>query len=433
MSRVVVVGGGFGGMASAARLAKLGHDVTLVEASERLGGALGLVEQDGFSWDAGPTRTLLPAVVRDLFRKSGRALEKELELVPVTPLAQHRFEDDTVLDLPSGRAGQLHAITEALGAKPAQQWLDYVDEMGTVWEALRRDLYERPWSDAHASKESRDLLSSRLSLARHVGRTFRDERLRLMALQHSALEGHQARDVPAWQGMWSYLEQNLGAWTVPGGMGLMAEVLVDRLRTRGVTTLTGTTVTDLVVEGGRVVAVRTADGSQPADIVVVAIDPRKLPTLARHVERTMPAIPPVVCHLGILGPVPELPGEVVFHGDPMLVLRTTGRAPDGAHAWTLLGRGRIAEDMVNMLHRNDIRIREQIEVRVDLSPRQLVEQWHGSPNGVLWQGRASLMRRLGPDSPIEGVMVAGAHTRLGAGIPSVGLSAALVAQRIGPA
>ena len=31
MARVVVVGGGLGGLAAAARLAKLGHDVTLVE------------------------------------------------------------------------------------------------------------------------------------------------------------------------------------------------------------------------------------------------------------------------------------------------------------------------------------------------------------------------------------------------------------------
>ena len=48
MARVVVVGGGFGGMASAARLAKLGHEVTLLEASSRLGGALGFVERGGF-------------------------------------------------------------------------------------------------------------------------------------------------------------------------------------------------------------------------------------------------------------------------------------------------------------------------------------------------------------------------------------------------
>ena len=127
MSRVVVVGGGFGGTAAAARLAKQGHDVTVVERLDRLGGALGFVEQDGYRWDDGPTSTALPAVVRDLFRKSGRPLARELELVPVEPMREHRFEDGTVLAMPSGnRSAQLEAVDAALGAGLGQQWVDHV-------------------------------------------------------------------------------------------------------------------------------------------------------------------------------------------------------------------------------------------------------------------------------------------------------------------
>ena len=61
MARVAVVGGGLAGCASAARLAKLGHEVTLVEALPDLGGAVGVTAQDGFEWDAGPAATALPA------------------------------------------------------------------------------------------------------------------------------------------------------------------------------------------------------------------------------------------------------------------------------------------------------------------------------------------------------------------------------------
>jgi phytoene dehydrogenase-like protein len=434
MARVVVIGGGFGGLASAARLAKLGHDVTLLEASERLGGALGYVEAEGFRWDSGPTTTLLPAVIRDFFRKSGRPAEKEIDLVPVEPAQQHRFADGTVLDLPGGsRAGQHDAVAAALGEDAARRWIGYVDDFGEVWDALRRDWFERLWSEEHASKDAKALLSTRLTLHRVVNRELRDERLRLVACHRVAFDGHEPRNVPAWEGLWSYVEQNFGAWTLPGGMGQLADVLAARLETRGVTVLTTNPARDLVVEGGRVVGVRLDEGTIDADHVVCAIDPRRLPALAPYVARTMPAIPPSMCHIGVVGDVPVLPAEVVLHGDPTLVLRTTGTAPEGAHAWTVLGRGRLAEDIVTALHRSGIKVRDQVEVRVDRSPRELVEQWGGSPLGVLWQGRNTLARRLGTRTPIEGVYMAGAHTTPGAGLPSVGLSAALVSQMIGPA
>lgn len=438
MARVVVVGGGFGGMASAARLAKLGHDVTLLEAAERLGGALGLVEQDGFTWDSGPSTTLLPAVVRDFFRKSGRAAEKEIDLVPVEPVQQHRFPDKEVLDLPGGsRAAQLDAVTSALGADAGRRWVEYVDDFGEVWEALRKDWFERPWSEEHASKDAKRLLATRLTLHKVVQRELRDERLRMLALHRSSFDGHEPRNVPAWVGVWSYVEQNFGAWTIPGGMGRLAGVLTDRLATRGVTVLTGTPALDVVVRGGRAVGVQVGNGVGngvvDADHVVCAIDPRRLPALAPLVARTMPAIPPSMCHIGIVGDVPDLPAEVVLHGEPTLVLRTTGTAPDGAHAWTILGRGRLAEDIVTALYRAGIKVRDQVEVRVDRSPRELVEQWNGSPLGVLWQGRGTVARRLGTTTPIGHLSMAGAHTTPGAGLPSVGLSAALVAQVIGPA
>ncbi len=439
MARVVVVGGGYGGLASAVRLAKTGHDVTLLEASAALGGALGTVEQDGFRWDSGPTSTLLPAVLRDLFRKSGRPLERELELVPVDPVRQHRFPTDdtdetTVLDLPTGsRAAQLDAVEAALGGGAGERWAAYVAAFADDWEALRRDWLERPYAAEHASRHARDLLSTRMTLHKVLARRFKDERLRQLAGYPMTLEGHDLRNVPAWLGMWSYVEQRFGAWTVPGGLGALAAVLTSRLATRGVQVLLSTPASDLEVAGGRVVGVRTPAGLVEADHVVCAVDPRRLPALAPHVARTMPAIPPVLTHLGLAGPVPDLPAEVVLHGDPMLVVRTTGVAPAGSAAWTVLGRGRIAEDLVTALQRAGIRVRDQVVTRVDRSPRDQVERWGGSPYGVLWQGRGTVTRRLGPRTPLPNLYAAGAHATPGAGLPAVGLSAALVAQAIGPA
>ena len=417
MSRVVVVGGGFGGMAVAARLAKTGHEVTLLERSPDLGGALGSVSEEGFTWDAGASYTLLPAVLRDLFRKTGRPLERELDLEPLDLVREHRFEDDTTLALPTSRAGQLPA---------------HVDSFTEDWEVLRQHYFEHPWQRAALPDAVRRRFDSREMLHKRLKKTLKDERLRDLATFPFLAEGHDPRNVPAWMGLVAYLEQRFGTWHVPGGMARITEVLGARLATRGVTVLRGTPARDVVLREGRAVAVRTDEGDIDADEVVVAVDPRGLPSLAPLVERTMPAIPPVVCHVGLEGDVPDLPHEVVLHGDPLLVVRTGGHAPDGRHAWTIHGRGKIAEDLLRALARHRIDVRAQLVHRVDRSPRELVQLWGSSPLGVLWQGRSTVRARLGPDTPIPHLHTAGAHATPGAGLPFVGLSAALVAERIGP-
>jgi len=432
MARVVVIGGGFGGMASAARLAKRGHEVTLLERLPQLGGALAFVESEGFAWDAGPTSTLLPAVVRDLFRKSGRPLERELELVPREIVREHHFADGSTVALPGGsRAAQIDAV-DRLGSGLGEQWAAYVGAFADDWDMLRRNYFERPWRPDVTDPAVVKRIHTRESVAKRLKRSFKDERLRLLAAHPFSFEGHDPRDVPAWAGVISYLEQNFGAWTVPGGMGLLAEAMAGRLATRKVDVRTQTAVSDIVVREGRAVAVATDAGEIDADHVVCAVDPRQIPALAEHVRRTLPAIPPVVCHLGLTGDdLPEIPTEAVFHGDPTLVVRAGVRAPDGGRAVTILGRGLLSEDIVIALARRGLNLRNHIEVRLDRSPRAQVEHWRSSPMGVLWQGRSTLRDRLGTRTPIPGVYAAGAHATPGAGLPYVGLSGALVAQEIG--
>jgi phytoene dehydrogenase-like protein len=187
------------------------------------------------------------------------------------------------------------------------------------------------------------------------------------------------------------------------------------------------------VRDGRVTGVSTTAGDLDAEVVVCAVDPRRMPALAESVRRTVPAIPAATTYLGLEGEVPDLPHELVVHGDPCLVLRTLGRAPEGHRAWTILTRGRHDDDPVEVLARHGLDVRDRVVVRVDLSPRDLVERWGGSPLGVQWQGRGTIRRRLGPRTPIGGVYAAGASATPGSGLPYVGLSAALVAQLVGPA
>ena len=149
-----------------------------------------------FTWDAGPTSLLLPAVVRDLFRRSGRPVEKELDLVPLPVVREHRFEDGTRLVLPTGSRADQAAAVETLGAGLGEQWAAYVDAFGPDWELLRRDHLERPvpprprpaGADPPAGRP-RDALPPRQgALPRRAPR--------LVAAHPFVADGHDLRDVP---------------------------------------------------------------------------------------------------------------------------------------------------------------------------------------------------------------------------------------------
>ncbi|HZP15788.1 MAG TPA: FAD-dependent oxidoreductase, partial [Nocardioides sp.] len=162
--RVAVIGGGFGGLATAARLAKLGHEVALYEAGPALGGALlPVVGEDG-SWPSPVGGTLLPAAIKDLFRKSGRTLDRELEIEHREVIREHRFEDRTALKVHGGSRG---AQLDELG----QDWVDYVEGFSDTWEVLRTTYAEVPWDRAHLDKRLRRLLVSRETLAKRAKRT----------------------------------------------------------------------------------------------------------------------------------------------------------------------------------------------------------------------------------------------------------------------
>ena len=71
MKRVVVVGGGIGGLAAAALLGRAGHRVTLLEATEWLGGKSRRIELDGQRVDTGPAIVTFPGVWEEFLRRWG--------------------------------------------------------------------------------------------------------------------------------------------------------------------------------------------------------------------------------------------------------------------------------------------------------------------------------------------------------------------------
>src|SRR5436853_726248 len=84
-SKVIVIGGGFGGLATAIRLQAAGHAITLVEAREHLGGRAYQLKENGFTFDMGPTLITAPHLLENLWAAGGRSLRDDITLVPLSP------------------------------------------------------------------------------------------------------------------------------------------------------------------------------------------------------------------------------------------------------------------------------------------------------------------------------------------------------------
>ena len=99
MKEIVIVGGGLGGMSAAITLAKhKDFHITLIEKNPHLGGKLNVLEQDGFSFDLGPSIFTMPQYFDSLFEMHGKNREDYFKLVSVAPHWRNFFEDGNVID-----------------------------------------------------------------------------------------------------------------------------------------------------------------------------------------------------------------------------------------------------------------------------------------------------------------------------------------------
>ena len=283
MAQICVIGGGIAGMSVAARLAAKRHEVTVIEASERLGGQVGITNNTALDVATGPTLLTLPAVYRDLFLKTGRPLEDELELTELEPGYSYHFADATRLTLPGGSVGRtVQTIADQMGSDAAAGWETLTSHGAATWRDLRQ-IWTQPslgTSDRRTrtkpSATPKDQTSRRnlYLLAKHL---FTDPRMVQVISRYAGRNGWDPRQAPPSLAVLPFIEQTFGLWQVEGGMTNFASALHRRCTSLGVQFLTGSAATRIRTTTGEIRGVELADGTlQAAEIVVGALPAQTL-------------------------------------------------------------------------------------------------------------------------------------------------------------
>ncbi|MFD6181168.1 phytoene desaturase family protein [Streptomyces goshikiensis] len=300
MARIAVIGAGMGAMATAARLAVAGHQVTVYERGSTYGGSVGRYEREGFAFDTGPGLLHLPAVYRDLFVKTGkRPLEECVELVQVDPAVRHLLPDGSEVTLPNvSHGGAAAVLDQAFGAGAGGRWSAVLGRARDAWDATRRPLLEEPlradWlalgREPYPALRGSGLLRRRPPTLAEVAE--RELGGKLAGLLESPVLAHGLAPAatPAAATVLPYMEQTFGSWYVRGGIRALATAVYERCLERKVAFEFGAAVREVLVRDGRAAGLLLADGTEAAaDFVVCGIDPRQLP--AASVPRPAGAVP----------------------------------------------------------------------------------------------------------------------------------------------
>ncbi len=481
----IVIGAGVGGLTAAMKLAHQGYRVELHEKQGVPGGRCGRIEADGFRFDLGPTILLMPFVFERTFASVGRKLSDYLELVRIDPNYTVTFRDGETLTLTS-ELTRLREELERLEPGSFERFLRFLAK-GRV----RHDVSLEHFVGKHFSSLGEFLTPANLPRMLRVGahrtlfgqvkKAFKDPRLQQAMSFQTMYLGVSPYEAPAVFSLLPYTELAVGVWYPMGGMGAIPRALERVCREEGVALHYGSTVKQVVIEGGRAVGVQLEDGTvRRADVVVCNAD---YPWAAKHlIDQQVSARPELekkrytssgyMLYLGLKRRYEQLGHHNVFFGrdfagsfeaifeklqvpeDPSFYVNAPARtdpsmAPAGKDAlyvlvpvphqarhldWKVLGPQVRAKVFARLAELGMPDLEQDIEVERVITP----DDWASSLNlerGANF-GLAQNMFQIGPfrpkvwDDRVQNLYYCGASVQPGTGVPTVMISADLAVQAI---
>ena len=260
-----VIGSGFGGLALAIRLQAAGIQTTLFEARDKPGGRAYVYEDEGFTFDAGPTVITDPDCLRQLWEACGRRMEDDVDLMPVSPFYRLCWEDGTVFDLTAEQDEidrQIRAISprDVAGYRKLLSYSEELMEEGYV--KLGTVPFRNLWSMAKVAPTLVRLQSYR-SVYSKVSSFIRDDKLRQAFSFHTLLVGGNPFATSSIYALIHALERHGRIWFARGGTGALVRAMARLFEETGGTVRLSAPVERIATEGGRATGV-VVDGTHYA-------------------------------------------------------------------------------------------------------------------------------------------------------------------------
>ena len=162
MKKTIVIGSGFGGLAIACRLKAMGHDVTVLEKLDNLGGRARTLYHNGFEYDAGPTVITAPYLLNEIFDLFGKDSRDYFNLLRVKPYYRFVFSDKSFFDYGSSLKGMLNQIKKNYSKEDAIGYIRLLKHSKRIFDTAYLKLADYPFENIQS-------IRSKLITLKHVG------------------------------------------------------------------------------------------------------------------------------------------------------------------------------------------------------------------------------------------------------------------------
>ena len=275
-SSAVVIGAGLGGLSAAMRLGSKGYSVTVIDRLDRVGGRGSSVTKNGFRFDLGPTILTVPQVFEKLWKDCGKDFAGDVELVPLDPFYEIRWQDGSRFQVRSSEEEMLAEVTRNF-PKDLKGYCKFLKDCEKRYvfgfEGLGRRPMNKIWD---LLKEIPGFIRLRAdrSVYAHVSTRVKDPKLRMALSFHPLFIGGDPRNVTSMYILVSHLEKAFGVHYVKGGVQALADAMANVVKEQGGQVLLNSNVENITLSKQKADGVMLENGLKlNADIVVSNADP----------------------------------------------------------------------------------------------------------------------------------------------------------------
>jgi phytoene desaturase len=218
---VVVIGSGFAGLSAACFLAKQGWAVTVLEKNATPGGRACQLQEQGFTFDMGPSFYWMPDVFERFFNQFGKKTSDYYSLHRLDPSYRIYWKEGST-DLPADYSS-LKRVFEAIEPGSAAMLEKYLNgaafkyEVGIHKMAFKPGLSIKEFADWQVAQGllKLDLFTS---IKKHISKYFSHPRLRQIMEFPTLFLGAMPDATPALYSLMNYADMRGGTWYPQGGM-----------------------------------------------------------------------------------------------------------------------------------------------------------------------------------------------------------------------